>query len=201
MAKVVVTNHVTLDGVMQSPSSREEDERDGFALGGWAAANQDSVMLEFVGRRMGAGGSMLFGRWTYELMYRSWHGRTDGNPFTAVLDSRTKYVASRELEEPLPWQHSVLLSGDVCEAVAEMRERDEGNIAILGSGRLIESLMTRHLVDEWVLPIHPIVLGAGRRLFPSGVTPQSLRLADATVTTSGVVIATYETVGAFPPDA
>ena len=201
MAKVVVTNHLTLDGVMQSPAGREEDPRDDFRFGGWAAVNQDSVMAEVMGRGMasGAGGGLLFGRWTYEKMYEVWHGRTDGNPFTEVLDSRTKYVASTTLTEPLPWQNSILLAGDVCEAVAELKSTETGNLAILGSGRLIGTLMTRNLIDEWVLPIHPVVLGTGQRLFPAGVAPQSLRLVDSTPTTKGVVIATYETVAGPPP--
>ena len=201
MAKVVVTNHLTLDGVMQSPAGRAEDPRDDFRFGGWAAVNQDSVMAEVMGRGMaaGAGGGLLFGRWTYEKMYEVWHGRTDGNPFTEVLDSRTKYVASTTLTEPLPWQNSILLVGDVCDAVAELKATETGNLAILGSGRLIATLMTRNLIDEWVLPIHPVVLGTGQRLFPAGVAPQSLRLVDSTPTTKGVVIATYETVAGPPP--
>ena len=199
MAKVVVTNHVTLDGVMQSPGGRDEDPRDDFPFGGWAAVNQDSVMAEVMGRGMASGGALLFGRWTYERMYEAWHGRTDGNPFTEVLDNGTKYVASTTLSEPLPWQNSVLLAGDVCDAVAELKETRRGNLSILGSGKLIATLMTRNLVDEWVLPIHPVVLGTGQRLFADGVAPQSLRLIDSTVTTKGVVIATYETIDGSPP--
>jgi dihydrofolate reductase len=199
MAKVVVTNHLTLDGVMQSPGGREEDPRGGFAFGGWAAINQDSVMAEVMGRGMASGGALLFGRWTYEKMYEVWHGRTDGNPFTEVLDNRTKYVASETLTEPLPWQNSVLLAGDVCDAVAQLKGTQSGHLSILGSGKLIATLMTRNLVDQWVLPIHPVVLGGGRRLFADGVAPQSLRLVDSTVTTKGVIVATYETIGGSSP--
>jgi len=198
MATVVVTNHVTLDGVMQSPAGRQEDERDGFPFGGWAAPNQDSVMMEGMGRGMAAGGAMLFGRWTYERMYTSWHGRTDGNPFTELLDNSRKYVASTTLSEPLAWQNSTLLSGDACDAVAELQDTQEGNLSILGSATLIRSLMTRNLIDKWVLPIHPVVLGTGRRMFPDGVAPQSLRLVDTVVTTTGVIIATYETIDGSP---
>ncbi len=198
MAKVVVTNHVTLDGVMQSPAGADEDTRDGFEFGGWAAANQDSVMAEVMGRGMASDGAMLFGRWTYEKMYRVWHGQTDGNPFTEVLDKRTKYVASTTLSEPLPWENSILLTGDVCDAVAELKATRSGHLSILGSGKLIATLMTRNLVDEWVLPIHPVVLGRGQRLFGDGVAPQSLRLRDSAVTTKGVMIATYETIDGSP---
>jgi dihydrofolate reductase len=199
MAEVVVTNHLTLDGVMQSPAGRLEDPRDEFPFGGWAAVNQDAVMMEVMGRGMASGGALLFGRWTYEAMYRAWHGRTDGNPFTEVLDSRRKYVASTTLTEPLPWQNSVLLAGDVCDAVAELKRTQVGNLSILGSATLIAALMTRNLIDRWVLPIHPVVLGAGRRMFENGVAPQSLRLADTAVTTKGVIIATFETIDGSPP--
>ena len=199
MARVVVTNHLTLDGVMQSPAGRQEDERDGFPFGGWAAHNQDSVMMEVMARGMAAGGAMLFGRWTYERMYESWHGRTDGNPFTEVLDNSRKYVASTTLTEPLAWQNSILLAGDACDAVARLKATEEGNLSILGSATLIQSLMARNLVDSWVLPIHPVVLGTGRRMFPGGVAPQSLRLVDTAVTTKGVIIATYETIDGSPP--
>lgn len=201
MAKVVVTNHLTLDGVMQAPGGPDEDTRGGFSLGGWAAGNQDRVMMEVMSKGMAEGGSMLFGRWTYELMYRSWHGRADGNPFTEVLDKRTKYVASTTLTEPLPWENSVLLTGDVCDAVARLKETDDGNLSILGSGKLIATLMPRHLIDLWVLPIHPAVLGTGQRLFPDGVMPQSLRLVDSAVTTTGVMIGIYETGDGAPADA
>ncbi len=199
MAKVVVTNHLTLDGVLQSPSGPQEDRRDDFPFGGWAAPNQDEVMMEVMGRGMASGGAMLFGRWTYESMFKAWHGRTDGNPFTEVLDNRTKYVASTTLSEPLPWQNSVLLSGDVCDAVAQLKRTQDGSLSILGSATLIATLMTRNLVDQWVLPIHPLVLGTGRRQFETGVAPQSLRLVDTTVTTTGVIIATYETIDGSPP--
>ncbi len=199
MAKVVVTNHLTLDGVMQSPAGRQEDPRDEFPFGGWAAVNQDEVMMEVMGRGMAAGGAMLFGRWTYERMYEVWHGRTDGNPFTAAMDNSLKYVASTTLTEPLPWQNSILLTGDVRDAVAELKRTRAGNLSILGSATLIEALMTRNLVDEWVLPIHPVVLGTGWRIFADGVAPQSLRLIDTTVTTKGVIIASYATIDGSPP--
>jgi dihydrofolate reductase len=114
------------------------------------------------------------------------------NPFAAVLNGRPKYVASTTLHEPLPWANSSLLEGDLGEAVGALRERQEKDVVVLGSGVLTRSLMERGLVDRYVLWIHPLVLGSGRRLFTDGVAPASLRLLDATTTTTGVVIATYE---------
>ena len=120
MGKIVVVNHVTLDGVMQSPSGLDEDRRGGFEHGGWAARNTDEVLGRFMGERMAKGGdgAMLFGRRTYEKMAIFWPKQTDGNPFTEVLNARQKYVASRTLTAPLDWENSTLLEGDVAEAVA-----------------------------------------------------------------------------------
>jgi dihydrofolate reductase len=193
MSKVVVVNHVTLDGVMQSPSGPDEDRRGGFEHGGWAARNTDEVLGRFMGERMasGEGGAMLFGRRTYETMASFWPKQTDGNPFTEVLNARQKYVVSRTLEEPLDWMNSTVVSGDVPARVAELK-RDQ-DLVVLGSGNLIETLLGAGLIDEWVLPIHPLVLGTGRRLFPDGVPPTTLELTGTTPTTTGVIIATYET--------
>lgn len=191
MGKIVVVNHVTLDGVMQSPSGLDEDRRGGFEHGGWAARNTDEVLGRFMGERMAEGGdgAMLFGRRTYETMASFWPKQTDGNPFTEVLNARQKYVASRTLTTPLDWENSTLLEGDVAEAVAAVKQ--DVDLVVLGSGDLLETLMRADLIDEWVLPIHPVVLGTGRRLFPDGVPPAQLELTSTTPTTTGVIIATY----------
>ena len=135
--------------------------------------------------------SLLLGRRTYEHFFRVWPNRTD-NPFTEVLDKTQKYVASRTLTQPLPWQNSTLLSGDVTDAVRALKDQLPGDLGILGSGDLIGSLRRHHLIDSYVLMIHPVVLGSGRRLFPDGGVPEELRLTDSVTTTTGVVIATYE---------
>jgi dihydrofolate reductase len=194
MSKVTVVNHVTLDGVMQSPSGIDEDRRGDFPHGGWAKPYADEVLGRFMGQRMAAGGegAMLFGRWTYEQMASFWPKQTDGNPFTPVLNARRKYVASNTLSEPLPWENSTLLSGDAAEAVAALKTEREGDLVVLGSGRLVQSLLRADLIDEFLLTIHPIVLGSGQRLFPDGGAPATLRLADTVTTTTGVVIATYQ---------
>ena len=101
MGRIVVVENVTLDGVMQAPGRADEDTRGGFRRGGWAAPYADPVMAETMGKGMAADSVMLFGRWTYELMHRSWGGRADGNPYTEVLERKRKYVASRTLAEPL----------------------------------------------------------------------------------------------------
>jgi dihydrofolate reductase len=131
------------------------------------------------------------GRRTYEDFYTVWPNRTD-NPFTAVLDNMQKYVASRTLSEPLPWINSTLLKGDAAEAVAKLKEEPGKDIVVLGSGKLIQSLIQHNLVDFYVLLIHPLVLGTGHRLFTDGGTFAALRLVDTKTTTTGIVIATYQ---------
>ena len=191
MSKVSVVNNLTLDGVMQAPGRPDEDLRGGFEHGGWALPYNDSVMGNMMGERMaGNTGALLLGRQTYEDFASVWPSRTD-NPFTEVLNNMQKYVASRSLEEPLPWINSTLLKGDAAEAVAKLKEQPGNDLTVLGSGDLLESLMHRNLIDEYLLMIHPLVLGSGRRLF-SGVAVGALRLVDSVTTTTGVVIATYQ---------
>ncbi|HET6728210.1 MAG TPA: dihydrofolate reductase family protein [Jiangellaceae bacterium] len=190
MSKIVVFNSLTLDGVMQAPGRPDEDRRGGFEHGGWAQPYMDAVMGEVAAQGMAEGGPILFGRRTYEDFFSYWPHQTD-NPFTEVLDNSQKYVASRTLHEPLPWQNSTLLKDDVRQAVAEVREQPGKDIVVLGSGDLLQSLIRHGLVDEYMLLIHPLVLGSGRRLFPDGGSFARLRLVDSMTTTTGVIIATY----------
>jgi dihydrofolate reductase len=187
---------VTLDGVMQAPARSDEDTRGGFTHGGWAVSNNDEVMSRVMGEGMARGGEqgggLLLGRRTYEDFYAVWPNRTD-NPFTEVLNNRQKYVASTTLQEPLPWSNSTLHKGDAAEAVARLKEQPGGDLAILSSGELIHALMRRSLIDEYLLMIHPLVLGSGHRLFPDGVAFARLRLIDTKTTTTGVIIATNRT--------
>lgn len=198
MSRVVVVNHVTLDGEMQAPGRPDEDMRDGFLRGGWAVPYGDAVMGRVMAQGIANGGALLFGRRTYEDFLSVWSGRAD-NPFTEVLNNTQKYVASRTVKSPLPWRNSTLLEGDAADAVAGLKERPGKDLVILGSGELIQSLMRHNLIDEYLLTIHPLVLGAGRRLFRDGGAPATLSLVDSKTTTTGVVIATYRPVD--PPAA
>ena len=190
MRKVVVIEHVTLDGVMQSPGRADEDDRGGFDHGGWGHAGSDEVMGRKMGEGMAKEGSLLLGRRTYEDFFSFWPNQTD-NPYTEVLDNTEKFVASNTLHEPLPWRNSKLLSGDAAQAVAELKQQPGGDLGVLGSGMLVRSLMGCGLVDEFVLMIHPLVLGTGRRLFADEGAFAELQLTDTTTTTTGVVIASY----------
>jgi dihydrofolate reductase len=187
--RVVINNSLTLDGVMQAPGRPDEDRRGGFEHGGWALPYNDEVMGRVMNERMAQGSDLLLGRRTYEDFAGFWPDQTD-NPFTEVLGNARKFVASATLTEPLPWRNSTLLEGDAAEAVAELKQQPGKDLVLLGSGELAQSLMRRRLVDEYLLLIHPLVLGSGRRLF-DGTELGALRLVDSVTTTTGVVIGTY----------
>jgi len=192
MRRVVVNNSLTLDGVMQAPGRPDEDLRGGFEHGGWAQPYFDPVMASVAAEGIAKGGDLLLGGRTYQDFAAFWPNQTEDNPFTAVLNNFQKYVASTTLEEPLSWSNSTILKGDAGEAVARLKEQPGKDLVVLGSGELVQSLMRRNLVDEYVLMIHPLVLGSGRRLFTDGGSFAALRLVDTKTTTTGVVIATYQ---------
>jgi len=189
MGRVVVFMSLTLDGVMQSPGRPDEDTRGGFEHGGWGVRYADSVSGSMVGRYSDTTEGLLLGRRTYEDFFQVWPKRTD-NPFAEALNNAQKYVASRTLSEPLPWVNSTLLKGDALRSVAELKHRLDKDLMVLGSGELVRSLMSAALVDEYILLIHPLVLGSGQRLFDAGISA-SLRLQEVNPTTTGVLIATY----------
>ena len=192
--RIVVFMNVSLDGVIQAPGRPDEDVRGGFKHGGWAGPYADPAMGKAVGESMSRTGGILLGRRTYEDFYAVWPKRTD-NPFTEVLNNARKYVVSRTLSEPLPWMNSVLLRGEASETVAELKEQPGKDVVVLGSGKLVDSLTRSNLVDEYMLLIHPLVLGSGRRLFSDHSPFEALRLVDSRTTTTGVVIATYQPNG------
>jgi dihydrofolate reductase len=187
--KLVAVESLTLDGVMQAPGRADEDTRGGFEHGGWAVPYADQVMGSAMGERMGQRGSIVLGRRTYEDFAGYWPKQED-NPYTETLNRAQKYVASTTLSEPLPWENSTLLEGDAVDELAALKEADEGNLTVIGSGELGRSLITRGLIDEYLLLIHPLVLGSGQRFFPDGAFAR-LELVDSLTTTTGVVIATY----------
>jgi dihydrofolate reductase len=188
--RIVVISHVTLDGIMQGPGRPEEDTRDGFTHGGWAAerAGDDDIMKAW-GERLAASAGFLFGRRTYQDVLGYWN--TQDSPFRDALNNAPKYVASNTRTEPLPWPNSTLLSGDIPAAVTELRETPGDDLHVMGSGALIQSLGPLGLIDEYMLSIHPLVLGTGRRLFADGFPPATFDLIGTTPTTTGVIIATY----------
>ncbi|MGK5558376.1 dihydrofolate reductase family protein, partial [Actinomadura kijaniata] len=159
MGKVVVIEHLSLDGVVQGPAHADEDRRDGFTRGGWAAERGgDPTLLRVMGEHMGDGWALLVGRRTFEDLAGHWP-QQPSNPFTDALNAAHKYVVSTTLDDPLEWRPSTVLKDPG--AVAEVRERESGNLVVFGSGELVSALLRLGLVDELVLQVHPVVLGAG----------------------------------------
>jgi dihydrofolate reductase len=187
MGRIVACTNLTLDGVMQSPARPDEDDRDGFTHGGWGASYG---AMQHVGQVFGNTDALLFGRRTYVDFAAVWPARPD-SPFTPWLTQIPKYVASRSLHAPLPWKNSTLLQGELSPAVEKLKATTARDVLVLGSGELLQALARDRLVDEYVLLIHPLVLGSGRRLFADGGPGATLRLVNSSSTTSGVIVATY----------
>jgi dihydrofolate reductase len=176
---------------MQSPGRPDEDTRGGFSHGGWADAAHDEAIVQAVGERMGSPeDGLLLGRRSYEDMLATWNAR--GGRFKDGLNAARKYVASSSAATVLEWPNSTLLHGDLPAAVAELKRGEGRNLVIMGSGQLIRSLIPHGLIDEYLLMIHPLVLGSGQRLFddPGGLT--ELRLVDSSATSRGVILAVYQ---------
>jgi dihydrofolate reductase len=197
MRKIVVFMSVTLDGVVQAPARPDEDRRGGFEHGGWAVPYADPEMGKAAAESGATTDGILLGRRTYEDFYAVWPHRTD-NPYTEVLNNTQKYVASTTLKEPLPWMNSTLLKGDAVDAVARLKKQPGKDIVVLGSGELVQSLMRGRLVDQYVLLIHPLILGSGRRLFSDSGSREALKLVDTKTTSTGVMIATYQPAETSP---
>jgi dihydrofolate reductase len=187
---ISATLSMSMDGVVQAPGRPDEDIRGGFDRGGWAVPYNDEVMAQRMGEGMASSGAMLFGRRTYEDFYGYWPRQTD-NPFTPYLNQATKYVVSSTLAEPLPWENSILLPGDPAVSVAELKADSGPDLGIVGSAQLVRSLLAANLVDRYVLLIHPLVLGQGRRLFDEQGPGVEFELVDSVTTSKGVIIATY----------
>ena len=191
--RLVVINHITLDGVMQAPGRPDEDTRGGFSHGGWANRGNDEVMGRALAERMGKpDGGLLLGRRSYEDMLASWNAQ--GGPYKDALNSAPKYVVSKSSATRLDWPNSTLLHDDIPAAVAELKHDLAGDLVIMGSGQLIRSLLPHGLIDEYLLIIHPLILGTGERLFDQRHHVVELRLVDSTITPTGVILATYQPI-------
>jgi len=193
MRKLIVSTFVTLDGVMQAPGGPEEDGEGGFAYGGWSVNYWDDQMGEVMGEAMSKPFDLLLGRKTYDIFAAFWPNASDdagGKP----LNDATKYVASRS-QPTLAWGPSVLIEGDAAEGVAALKNGNGPALQVHGSGNLIQTLLRHNLVDEFRLWVFPVVIGSGKRLFADGTIPSGLRLVDSKVSTTGVVIGTYEPAG------
>ena len=196
MRKIVVTEFLTLDGVMQGPGSPDEDREGGFEHGGWQMPYFDDDQMKAAAEGIAQTDAYLFGRKTYEIFSSYWPDQPDSDPFAATLNHTHKYVVSNSLTEPLDWQSSTVLSTDVPAAIAEIKAQPGKNITVMGSGELVQTLLGSDLVDEFMLMFHPLVLGSGKRLFRDGTLPRQFELVRSSTTSKGVIIATYRSAGA-----
>jgi len=188
MGSISATMFVTLDGVVQGLGRPDEDTRGGFAHGGWGARYGDEVLAAEMGKGMARAGDMLFGRRTWQDFEAVWGCATDGNPFSAHMNTARKYVVSTTLPDADAWRNSVLL-----------RDLDEvagvsGELSIIGSAALVRSLHASGLIDHYTLVIHPLTLGSGARLFEGPAPLTEFSLTGSVVTTKGVIVAHYTRV-------
>lgn len=190
MGKLAVVNFMSLDGVMQSVLSPDEDRDGGFDRGGWVLPYVDATVEKFMSDSTTAASALLLGRRTYEIFARTWPYADRSDQAVAAMNTLPKYVASRTLTD-LEWENSSLLGADVPAEVAQIKKRTDGEIVLLGSGGLLRALLEHDLIDEYRLLLFPLILGGGKQLFPNGTTPQSLILTDSTASTTGVLINTY----------
>jgi dihydrofolate reductase len=192
MGKLTVIEFITLDGVMQGLGSPDEDRDGGFEHGGWGAPYGDQVQQAAALEGMRSTGAYLFGRRTYEKMLAFWPAQPDTNPMAAHLNATPKFVATRTLTDgELAWSNARVLGGDLASAVAALKRDCDGDIAVLGSGVLVQELAALELVDSYRLFLHPLLLGSGKRLFREVEHPRHLRLVDAEPTSTGVVMLSY----------
>lgn len=192
MRKLIVSTFMTLDGVVQAPGGPGEDDSGGFAHGGWSVNYWDKRMGEVMGAAMGVPFDLVLGRKTYDIFAAHW---PHADPEEAKpLNDATKYVASRS-RPTLAWSNSVLIEGDVAEAIAALKQAGGPELQVHGSADLVQTLLRHDLADEYRLWVFPVVLGSGKRLFSAGTVPAGLKLVDSTVSTTGVVIGTYEPAG------
>jgi dihydrofolate reductase len=193
MRRLIVSTFLSLDGVMQAPGGPGEDESGGFAQGGWSVNYWDDMMGQVMGEALGVPFELVLGRTTYDIFAAHWPNAPDDEG-GRLLNGATKHVASRS-RPVLAWANSVLIDGDAAEGVAALKQHDGPELHVHGSSDLIQTFLRHGLVDEFRLWVFPVVVGPGKRLFSDGAVPAALKLVDSAVSTTGVVIGTYEPAG------
>ena len=191
MKKLVVGTFLTLDGVMQAPGDSQEDIEGGFEYGGWQMPLFDDDAGRIISEQIAATDALLLGRVTYQIFAAYWPNAPEDDPFAQRLNTMPKYVWSKTLGR-VEWNNSTLINGDLVEEVTKLKQQPgSGILSVIGSGKLAQSLMKHGLVDEYILWIHPLVLGSGKRLFEGGVGPLHLKWVETQTTGSGIVVLTY----------
>ena len=196
MRKLVAAAFVSLDGVMQAPGAPQEDPTGGFTLGGWTVNYWDEPMSQFMGGIFTDPFELLLGRRTYEIFAAHWPFVEKDDPIGQVFNAVTKYVATSSTE-PLDWENSIALRGDVAAEIARLKQEDGPALLTQGSSGLLQTLLAHDLIDEFRLQTFPLVLGPGKRLFGQGAKPEALKLTANSVSTTGVIMSVYERAGAI----
>jgi dihydrofolate reductase len=193
MRKLVVNEFLSLDGVAQAPGGDGEDTSGGFAHGGWHMRYmEDELAQRWVLESIVEASAFLLGRRTYEIFAAYWPNASEEEQVIAEpLNTKPKHVASTTLTEPLGWQNSKLLEGDVAAAVAGLKQEDGGDLHVIGSTQLVHELIERAMVDEFRLMLDPVLLGGGKRIFRDDGSLKQLRLVDGQITSTGAILATY----------
>jgi len=193
MRKVIVNEFLSLDGIAQAPGAADEDTSGDFEHGGWHMQyTEDETFQKWVMPGITEAGGFLLGRRTYEIFAAYWPNAPEEEQVIAEpLNTKPKHVASKTLSDPLEWQYSTVLPGEVAESVAALRQEDGGDLLVIGSTVLVRTLIEQDLVDEFRLMIDPIMLGGGKRIFPEDGALRQLRLVEHEVTSTGAVLATY----------
>jgi dihydrofolate reductase len=191
--RIILSDFMSLDGVVQAPGGAEEDTDGGFAHGGWSMPYfDDEAMGSVIDQTLAGTEALLFGRRTWQAMAAAWPGRA-GDPFAERMNALPKYVASRTLtSDDLTWSGSELLpADDAIGAVRGLRAQEGGALQVMGSASLAAQLVAHDLVDEYLLMIEPVLLGGGKRVFPDDGNARPLELVSATTASTGVLICTY----------
>ena len=198
MRKLIVQTFLTLDGVMQAPGGPGEDDDGGFAYGGWSVNYWDDQMGQVMGEATSRPFAMVLGRRTYDIMAAYWPTAPEEEG-GKVFNDATKYVASRSRPDLEAWSNSVLIEGDAADGLAALKRADGPELQVHGSANLIQTLLRHNLVDEFRLWVFPLVIGSGKRLFADGTVPGGLRLVDSEVSSTGVVMGTWQPAGEIVP--
>ena len=193
MRKLIVLEHISLDGVIQAPGGPDEDTSDGFAYGGWISPYSDEIIGTLLRRQMNLPFDLLVGRKTFDIWEPFWPQHADEWP---GVNTATKYVASNT-RTTSKWQPSVFLGGDIAEKVAKIKQQQGPDLNVWGSGDLLQTLIKHDLVDAFWLMIYPITLGAGKRLFADGTIPAAFKVTESKVGSNGVIVVNYERAGAI----
>ncbi len=192
MRRIIVFEHISLDGVIQGPGGRNEDTSDGFAYGGWQAPYSDDILEAALQKQMNMPFDLLLGRKTFDIWAAFWPQLAGVWP---GVNTATKYVASNTLTSH-EWQPSVFLNGDIAEKVAKLKQEQGPDLHVWGSGDLLQTLMKHDLVDVFWLMIYPLTLGAGKRLFADGTIPAAFKVTESIVGSNGVIVVNYQRAGA-----